>query len=177
MTGPSDCLTSSAPYLRCSRWAPPVGFEPTHTAPEAVALSPELWGLSVRRTLGLRPQSEASHPAPNGRSNTTSAPRHPGTRRASDGPPQERDRPLQVRDEHIARARRPTPTGTPVSARGTPRGTLATGTRADTGRYGPIRAEHPTGTPQVHVKRAPDLGRQATELRALRGLERITSRG
>src|SRR5271166_4453199 len=24
--------------------APPVGFEPTHTAPEAVALSPELWG-------------------------------------------------------------------------------------------------------------------------------------
>jgi CheY-like chemotaxis protein len=26
--------------------APPVGFEPTHTAPEAVALSPELWGLA-----------------------------------------------------------------------------------------------------------------------------------
>jgi hypothetical protein len=25
--------------------APPVGFEPTLTAPEAVALSPELWGL------------------------------------------------------------------------------------------------------------------------------------
>src|SRR5262249_42990166 len=25
--------------------APPAGFEPAHTAPEAVALSPELWGL------------------------------------------------------------------------------------------------------------------------------------
>ena len=28
--------------------APPVGFEPTHTAPEAVALSPELWGRATR---------------------------------------------------------------------------------------------------------------------------------
>jgi hypothetical protein len=26
--------------------APPAGFEPAHTAPEAVALSPELWGLT-----------------------------------------------------------------------------------------------------------------------------------
>jgi hypothetical protein len=26
--------------------APPAGFEPAHTAPEAVALSPELWGLA-----------------------------------------------------------------------------------------------------------------------------------
>jgi hypothetical protein len=30
-------------YLR----APPAGFEPAHTAPEAVALSPELWGLAL----------------------------------------------------------------------------------------------------------------------------------
>ena len=29
--------------------APPAGFEPAHTAPEAVALSPELWGLARRR--------------------------------------------------------------------------------------------------------------------------------
>src|SRR4249920_3390062 len=28
------------------RSAPPAGFEPAHTAPEAVALSPELWGLA-----------------------------------------------------------------------------------------------------------------------------------
>ncbi len=28
-------FASSARYSRCSRWAPPVGFEPTHTAPEA----------------------------------------------------------------------------------------------------------------------------------------------
>jgi putative restriction endonuclease len=28
-----------------TRRAPPAGFEPAHTAPEAVALSPELWGL------------------------------------------------------------------------------------------------------------------------------------
>ena len=31
-------------YFAASYEAPPVGFEPTHTAPEAVALSPELWG-------------------------------------------------------------------------------------------------------------------------------------
>ena len=29
-----------------SNYAPPAGFEPAHTAPEAVALSPELWGLA-----------------------------------------------------------------------------------------------------------------------------------
>jgi integrase len=29
------------------REAPPAGFEPAHTAPEAVALSPELWGLAL----------------------------------------------------------------------------------------------------------------------------------
>jgi site-specific DNA recombinase len=29
-----------------ARSAPPAGFEPAHTAPEAVALSPELWGLA-----------------------------------------------------------------------------------------------------------------------------------
>jgi hypothetical protein len=31
--------------LQVAEVAPPVGFEPTLTAPEAVALSPELWGL------------------------------------------------------------------------------------------------------------------------------------
>ena len=49
-------FASSALYLRCPRWVPPVGFEPTHTAPEAVALSPELWGLSVPRTLSPAPE-------------------------------------------------------------------------------------------------------------------------
>lgn len=37
------------PFDPCSKMllppAPPAGFEPAHTAPEAVALSPELWGL------------------------------------------------------------------------------------------------------------------------------------
>ena len=33
------------PGLAWSGWAPPAGFEPALTAPEAVALSPELWGL------------------------------------------------------------------------------------------------------------------------------------
>jgi CheY-like chemotaxis protein len=28
-------------------WAPPAGFEPAHTPPEGVALSPELWGLAL----------------------------------------------------------------------------------------------------------------------------------
>jgi RimJ/RimL family protein N-acetyltransferase len=32
--------------MAVTRRAPPAGFEPAHTAPEAVALSPELWGLS-----------------------------------------------------------------------------------------------------------------------------------
>src|SRR5271166_3776930 len=39
----------SFPQLRLglawSGWAPPAGFEPALTAPEAVALAPELWGL------------------------------------------------------------------------------------------------------------------------------------
>jgi CheY-like chemotaxis protein len=38
-------------------WAPPAGFEPAHTAPEAVALSPELWGLAL-------PGPHASHTGP-----------------------------------------------------------------------------------------------------------------
>ena len=33
----SGYFASSGRYLRCSRWAPPVGFEPTHTAPEAAS--------------------------------------------------------------------------------------------------------------------------------------------
>src|SRR5436189_6421128 len=35
-----------APQLHAIYKAPPVGFEPTLPAPEADALSPELWGLS-----------------------------------------------------------------------------------------------------------------------------------
>src|SRR3954452_16096613 len=31
------------------RVVPPEGFEPSHLAPEASALSPELWGLALRR--------------------------------------------------------------------------------------------------------------------------------
>jgi CheY-like chemotaxis protein len=40
--------------------APPAGFEPAHTAPEAVALSPELWGLALpgRNASHTRPQQE-----------------------------------------------------------------------------------------------------------------------
>jgi DNA-binding transcriptional regulator YhcF (GntR family) len=52
--------------IRCYA-APPAGFEPALTAPEAVALSPELWG----------PGNDAhSHRPPNGRSNLTSS-KHP----------------------------------------------------------------------------------------------------
>src|SRR5580693_3401623 len=35
----------SEPEFRWPWFAPPAGFEPAHTAPEADALSPELWGL------------------------------------------------------------------------------------------------------------------------------------
>src|ERR1700742_3958649 len=35
--------------------APPVGFEPTHPAPEADALSPELWGLAPAKSTSPRP--------------------------------------------------------------------------------------------------------------------------
>ena len=41
--------------------APPVGFEPTLTAPEAVALSPELWGLCD--TKGYQSQRPSGHVA------------------------------------------------------------------------------------------------------------------
>jgi hypothetical protein len=37
--------TRSAGISRDYEEAPPAGFEPAHTAPEADALSPELWGL------------------------------------------------------------------------------------------------------------------------------------
>jgi hypothetical protein len=37
--------------------APPAGFEPALTAPEAVALSPELWGLCD--TKGYQPLTRA----------------------------------------------------------------------------------------------------------------------
>jgi hypothetical protein len=41
--------------------APPAGFEPALTAPEAVALSPELWGLCD--TKGYQPQRPGGHVA------------------------------------------------------------------------------------------------------------------
>ena len=47
-SGDGSNLTISARYLArlASIFeAPPAGFEPALTAPEAVALSPELWGL------------------------------------------------------------------------------------------------------------------------------------
>ena len=46
------------------RWtegAPPAGFEPALTAPEAVALSPELWGLCD--TKGYQSQRRRGHVA------------------------------------------------------------------------------------------------------------------
>ena len=42
--------------------APPAGFEPALTAPEAVALSPELWGL--RDTKGYQPHALRGHAQP-----------------------------------------------------------------------------------------------------------------
>jgi hypothetical protein len=44
-----------------SRGAPPVGFEPTLPAPEADALSPELWGL--RDIKGYQSQAPRGHVA------------------------------------------------------------------------------------------------------------------
>ena len=38
ITGTPGGFASSAPYSRCSRWVPPVGFEPTHTAPESASV-------------------------------------------------------------------------------------------------------------------------------------------
>ena len=46
-----------------SRWAPPAGFEPAHTAPEAVALSPELWGLARLPDMRYRRLAEDTVPA------------------------------------------------------------------------------------------------------------------
>ena len=45
-TGPCRGTPDQGPF-RGYEEAPPVGFEPTHPAPEADALSPELWGLSA----------------------------------------------------------------------------------------------------------------------------------
>ena len=49
--------------------APPAGFEPAHTAPEADALSPELWGLrdvgkatSRRAFADTQPRHAPGHP-------------------------------------------------------------------------------------------------------------------
>ena len=33
-------------FVECTAEVPPEGFEPSHLAPEASALSPELWGLA-----------------------------------------------------------------------------------------------------------------------------------
>ncbi len=48
----------------CSILAPPAGFEPAHTAPEAVALSPELWGLRELRLLRRGPQGRCKATSP-----------------------------------------------------------------------------------------------------------------
>ena len=45
VTGAFQCHARSVGYSRGYEVAPPAGFEPALTAPEAVALSPELWGL------------------------------------------------------------------------------------------------------------------------------------
>jgi CheY-like chemotaxis protein len=55
--------------LNFEKWrlsAPPAGFEPAHTAPEAVALSPELWGPALTpATAGSRedPGAATANPA------------------------------------------------------------------------------------------------------------------
>jgi hypothetical protein len=45
LAGQSIAIVSMV-FDRIFEKAPPAGFEPAHTAPEAVALSPELWGLA-----------------------------------------------------------------------------------------------------------------------------------
>ena len=47
VTGPFRHHARSAGDSQGYGMAPPAGFEPALTAPEAVALSPELWGLSA----------------------------------------------------------------------------------------------------------------------------------
>ena len=47
VTGIFQRNTRSGVNCRGYEVAPPVGFEPAHPAPEADALSPELWGLSA----------------------------------------------------------------------------------------------------------------------------------
>ena len=132
---------------------PPVGFEPTHTAPEAVALSPELWGLSVPHTLGPAPergepsgaewtQQHYQCAASSGQmTGTTDRHRHrhaTGTRRAATGP----------RRKHIARARRPTRDGNARRCEEY----MATGSR-------PKRERHPwyaAGTRDTRARPEPD---------------------
>jgi hypothetical protein len=48
-TGPVAPRSIGYNFEKSCMTAPPAGFEPAHTAPEAVALSPELWGLAHRR--------------------------------------------------------------------------------------------------------------------------------
>jgi len=64
----------SEPEFRRSWKAPPAGFEPAHTAPEADALSPELWGLrdvgkatSHRAFADTQPRARSQPPARTGR--------------------------------------------------------------------------------------------------------------
>ena len=59
----------SAGNCRGYEMAPPAGFEPAHTAPEADALSPELWGLrdvgkatSHRAFADTQPRHAPGHP-------------------------------------------------------------------------------------------------------------------
>jgi hypothetical protein len=51
----------SRPRKAWTKGAPPAGFEPALTAPEADALSPELWGL--RDIKGYQPQPPRGHHA------------------------------------------------------------------------------------------------------------------
>jgi CheY-like chemotaxis protein len=64
--------------------APPAGFEPAHTAPEADALSPELWGLrDVGKATSRRPFADTQPRHATGHTPGT----RPGTRRAHSQPP------------------------------------------------------------------------------------------
>ncbi len=157
----AEVLHSEAKFEK----APPVGFEPTHTAPEAVALSPELWGLSVRRTtrparrvrrairrrmdaatLPVRRNIRARDGHATGRHRSRRAhggpPQIPGgRRRAATGP--RRTQCTGVPDRYAA--------SRPAGARQSHRHGHATGTARAPHRYPTnTRHEHPTGTRRTH---------------------------
>src|SRR5215813_248511 len=77
-TSISQCIGWSECLLAVRWWVPPAGFEPALTAPEAVALSPELRGLKDRSKVtspaatrepahGARPTSRPRSPRPSRR--------------------------------------------------------------------------------------------------------------